>query len=163
MQVLTTLRSAGPFDSVSCKLLTKAFRLAARPGSPARLPAFAGLSRDLLKHASHTLPPNPDSRSRAASPTRYGPSNSCIPTVRSPPPSLPGDLLTAADDLCKCARLPSRATVTNRHRAARFLNEALSTLQTLPALLDSYLEHAFQPLEPLVTRQGVRTFISQTA
>ena len=62
------------------------------------------------------------------------------------PPSTP---CTAA------AYLRPRVTITDHA-------EALSALQELYALFFTYLEHALQPLVPLVTRAALRAFILET-
>ena len=42
------------------------------------------------------------------------------------------------------------------------MNEALSALQVLIALLGRFLEQALQPLEPHISRDAVRAFILET-
>ena len=99
---------------------------AADPDNHARLPASAA-ARDLFRHTSKTLPPNPVRRSRRRA---WHPARDRL-----------SDPFTAAD---------------------RFLPDALSALQELYTLFFSYLEHALQPLEPLVTRAALRAFILET-
>ena len=110
---------------------------AAQPDNPARLHLFAAVSRDLFRHTSKTLAPDPGGRvrrRRAAYPARHELPGPCIADADP----LPGDLRAAAE---------------------RLLPDALSALQELYALFFSYLEHALQPLEPPVTRAAVRAFV----
>ena len=142
---LTTLGwAAGPVDDTSRRLLTNALDTAARPHNPARLPVFAATARDLFRHASKTLTPHPAGHGLAAP---FGPAAN----------ALHADLLAAVDALRHAARLRPRVPVTDR-----LLPEALSALQELYALFFSYLEHALQPLAPLVTPHAIRTFILET-
>ena len=148
-----TLGWAGRIDACSRRVLTAALRTAAHPDTPARLPAFAAAARDLFRHTARTLPPNPISRPcrRNAHPARGQPSGPCIAATDS----LHRDLLAAIHALRTAARHRPRVTITNRA-------EALSALQELYALFFSYLEHALQPLEPLVTPAAIHAFVLET-
>ena len=150
-QSLTILGWSGRTDASSRRVLTDALRAAAHPDTPVRLPAFAAAARDLFRHTAKTLPPNPSDH-----PPRNRPSDPCIADT------LHAELLAAIDALRTAARHRPRVTITDRAEADRLLPQALSALRELYALFFSYLEHALQPLEPLVTRGAVRAFILET-
>ena len=161
VQVLTTLGWACGLDGFSRRVLTDALRAAAHPDNTARLHVFAAAARELFRHTSKTLAPDPRGgvrRRRAACPACDRLSHPFIAEAGA----LHGDLLAAIDKLRNDARLRPHVTITDRAAASRFLSEVLSALQGLYALFGSYLEHALQPLEPLVTRAAVRAFILET-
>ena len=156
----TAIGWAARIDDCSRRLLTNALRAAAHPDTPARLPVFAAAARDLFSHTANTLPPNPIGRSRHRTryPARGRPSNPCIAEANG----LHAELLTAIDALRTAALHRPRVTITERAAADRFLPDASPALQELYALFFTYLEHALQPLEPLVTRAALRAFILET-
>ena len=149
----TLLGWAGRIDAFSRRVLTAALRAAAHPDTPAHLPAFAAAARDLFRHSAKTLPPNPHGhpRRRARYPVRDTLPDPCIANADA----LHTDLLAAIDALRTAARHRPCVIITDRA-------EALSALQELYALFFSYLEHALQPLEPLVAPDAVHAFVLET-
>ena len=158
MQVLTTIGWADCIDDVSRRVLTDALRTAAHPDNPARLHVFAAAARNLFKHVSQTLAPNPNCRSRGhpGHPARHG---SADPFNVD---ALHGDLLAAIDALRNTARIRPHVTIAARAEAGRCVAEALSALQELYALFGDYLEQALQPLEPLIGRDAIHAFVLET-
>ena len=161
MQVLTTIGWASRIDDVSRCVLTNALHAAADECCPVRIHAFAAAARDLFKHAAKALAARHKDRARRRCfrhPAAARPSDNVIPE----PGPLHDQLLAAIDDLRNTARLRPRITATDRAEAGRCVAEALSALHGLYALLGSYLEHALQPLEPLIGRDAIHAFVLET-
>ena len=147
--MLTTLGWPGLIDQVSHRVLTDALRFGSHGGPPVLLPVFAAAARDLFRHASMTLAPNP---------AVHGLRNPFIAKVGP----LYGDLLAAIRVLHRGARLRPRVTVTDRAQAGHLVKETLAALQELNASHGSYLERALHPLLPHISPQAVRAFTLET-
>ena len=160
-QVTTTILWSGRIDDFSRQVLTDALRIAPNDGHPIRIHAFAAAARELFRHTSQTLAPRLGGRGcrrRARYPARDGPSDALISEASASLESLHAELLAAIDNLRKDGHLQPRAVATEGTEAERFVEEALSALQELFALIGSYLEQALQPLHPHISRDAVRAF-----